>query len=54
MIEATKFGAHGVANLGMAEYQDEYLKAGWKIASRTVIIAAEPQLETSFGEVERV
>jgi hypothetical protein len=43
VIEATKFGAHGVANLGMAEYQDEYLKTpkGWKIASRTVIIAAE-------------
>ena len=43
VIEATKFGAHGVANLGMAEYQDEYTKTpkGWKIASRTVIIAAE-------------
>ncbi len=42
-IEATKFGAHGVANLGAAEYQDEYLKTpkGWRIASRTVIIAAE-------------
>lgn len=42
-IEPTKFGAHGVANLGMAEYQDEYLKTpkGWKIASRTVVIAAE-------------
>ena len=42
-VEATKFGAHGVANLGMAEYQDEYTKTpkGWRIASRTVIIAAE-------------
>jgi hypothetical protein len=43
VIEATKSGAHGVANLGMAEYQDEYIKTpkGWRIASRTVIIAAE-------------
>jgi hypothetical protein len=42
-VEATKFGAHGVANLGAAEYQDEYVKTpkGWKIASRTVVIAAE-------------
>ena len=42
-IEATKFGAHGVANLGVAEYEDEYTKTpkGWKIASRTVVIAAE-------------
>src|SRR5258706_9981844 len=43
VIEATKFGAHGVANLGTAEYQDDYVKTqkGWRIASRTVIIAAE-------------
>ena len=42
-IEATKLGAHGVASLGAAEYQDEYVKTpkGWKIASRTVVIAAE-------------
>ncbi len=42
-VEATKFGAHGVANLGMAEYQDEYTRTpkGWRIASRTVVIAAE-------------
>ena len=42
-IEATKSGARGVANLGMAEYQDEYAKTpkGWKFASRTVVIAAE-------------
>jgi hypothetical protein len=33
----------GVANLGTAEYQDEYAKTpdGWRFASRTVIIAAE-------------
>ena len=43
VVEPTKVGAHGVANLGMAEYQDEYVKTqkGWRIASRTVIIAAE-------------
>jgi hypothetical protein len=42
-IDATKFGAHGVANLGTAEYQDEYVKTakGWKFASRTVVVAAE-------------
>jgi len=42
-IEATKFGAHGVVNLGMAEYQDEYTKTpkGWRFASRTVVGAAE-------------
>lgn len=33
----------GVANLGTAEYQDEYTKTadGWRFASRTVIIEAE-------------
>jgi len=42
-IEATPFGARGVAKLGMAEYQDEYTKTqmGWRFASRTVITAAE-------------
>jgi hypothetical protein len=42
-IEATKFGAHGVVNLGMAEYQDDYTKTpkGWRFASRTVVVAAE-------------
>ena len=42
-IEATANGARGVASLGAAEYQDEYAKtaAGWRFASRTVIIAAE-------------
>ena len=43
MIEATPDGARGVANLGTAEYQDEYVKMplGWRFASRTVIIGAE-------------
>ena len=33
----------GIADLGTAEYQDEYTKtpAGWRFASRTVIIASE-------------
>ncbi len=42
-IEATPNGARGVANLGTAEYQDEYVKTadGWRFAARTVIVAAE-------------
>jgi SnoaL-like domain len=42
-IEATASGVRGIANLGTAEYQDEYVKTaqGWRFASRTVIIAAE-------------
>ena len=42
-LEATATGARGVANLGTAEYQDEYTKTsdGWRFASRTVIVAAE-------------
>jgi SnoaL-like domain len=42
-LAATSTGARGVANLGTAEYQDEYTKtaAGWRFASRTVIIAPE-------------
>jgi hypothetical protein len=42
-LEATASGARGVADLGAAEYQDEYTKTlgGWRFASRTVIIAAE-------------
>src|SRR6185436_8852956 len=43
VLEETPTGVRGVANLGTAEYQDEYAKTpqGWKLASRTVIIAAE-------------
>jgi hypothetical protein len=42
-IEPTPTGARGVANLGTAEYQDEYAKTadGWRFASRTVIVAPE-------------
>jgi|SRR5580698_608872 hypothetical protein len=43
VIEATADGARGFANLGAAEYQDEYVKMalGWRFASRTVIIGDE-------------
>jgi hypothetical protein len=43
VIEATADGARGFANLGTAEYQDEYVKMalGWRFASRTVIIGDE-------------
>lgn len=42
-IEATPAGARGIANLGTAEYYDEYTKTprGWRFASRTVVVAAE-------------
>lgn len=42
-LEVTASGVRGVANLGAAEYQDEYVKTpqGWRFASRTVIVAAE-------------
>lgn len=42
-LEITASGVHGIANVGAAEYQDEYVKTpqGWRFASRTVITAAE-------------
>jgi hypothetical protein len=42
-IEPTATGARGIANLGTAEYHDEYTKTpqGWRFTSRTVIVAAE-------------
>jgi hypothetical protein len=42
-IEVTPGGVHGTADLGTAEYQDEYAETpqGWRFASRTVLIAAE-------------
>ncbi len=42
-IEATPSGVRGLAKLGTAEYQDEYVKTaqGWRFASRTVILADE-------------
>jgi SnoaL-like protein len=52
-IEATANGARGMANLGTAEYQDEYAKtaAGWRFASRTVIIAAEKAAGIEAGDL---
>ncbi|MBZ5575996.1 MAG: nuclear transport factor 2 family protein [Acidobacteriia bacterium] len=42
-LEVTASGVRGIAKLGGAEYQDEYVKTpeGWRFASRTVIVAAE-------------
>lgn len=42
-LEVTASGARGVANLGTAEYRDEYTKTakGWRFESRTVIVPAE-------------
>jgi hypothetical protein len=43
VLEVTASGVRGVANVGAAEYQDEYAKTpqGWRFASRTVVTAAE-------------
>ena len=42
-LEVTPGGVRGIAKLGAAEYQDEYVKTdrGWRFASRTVIMANE-------------
>ena len=42
-LQATDGRVFGIADLGTAEYQDEYAKTadGWRFASRTVIIATE-------------
>jgi hypothetical protein len=42
-LDVTASGVRGIANLGAAEYQDEYVKTpqGWRFGSRTVITAAE-------------
>ena len=42
-LEVTASGVRGIANLGTAEYQDEYVKTprGWLFASRTVLTSAE-------------
>jgi hypothetical protein len=52
-IEPTATGARGVANLGAAEYQDEYTKtaAGWRFASRTVILATEKTAGIEAGDL---
>jgi hypothetical protein len=50
-IEATANGARGTADLGSAEYQDEYVKTpqGWRFASRTVITGAEKKAGLDAG-----
>jgi hypothetical protein len=42
-IDITAGGVRGIAKLGTAEYQDEYVRTpqGWRFASRTVIMATE-------------
>jgi hypothetical protein len=42
-LEITPDGVFGIADLGTAEYQDQYAETpqGWRFQSRTVIIAAE-------------
>lgn len=42
-LDVTAGGVRGIASVGAAEYQDEYVKTpqGWRFASRTVITAAE-------------
>lgn len=42
-LEISGGRVHGIADLGFAEYQDEYADTsdGWRFASRTVVIAAE-------------
>ncbi|MEP7353776.1 MAG: nuclear transport factor 2 family protein [Acidobacteriota bacterium] len=43
VLDVTASGVRGIATLGTAEYQDEYVKTpqGWRFASRTVIMATE-------------
>jgi hypothetical protein len=55
-IEPTPTGARGVANLGTAEYQDEYVKtpAGWRFASRTVIVAPEKAAGIDARELQAI
>jgi hypothetical protein len=52
-IERTATGARGVANLGTAEYQDEYTKTagGWRFASRTVILQTEKAAGIEAGDL---
>jgi hypothetical protein len=56
VVEATPTGARGIANLGTAEYQDEYVKTpgGWRFASRTVIIAPEKAAGIDARELQAI
>ena len=46
-------GVRGIASLGGAEYQDEYVKTpqGWRFASRTVITSAEKAAGLDAGDM---
>ena len=52
-VEVTSSGVRGTADLGQAEYQDEYAKTpqGWRFASRTVLIAAEKAAGLGAGDL---
>jgi hypothetical protein len=57
VVEVTPTGVRGVADLGRAgEYQDEYLKtpAGWRFASRTVVIPAEKAAGLDAAAMEAI
>ena len=52
-IDVTAGGVRGIARLGTAPYQDEYVKTpgGWRFASRTVITAAEKAAGLDAGDM---
>lgn len=53
VLEVSTGGVRGLADLGAAEYQDEYVKTpeGWRFASRTVILAAEKDAGIDAAEL---
>jgi hypothetical protein len=56
VIDLADGHVRGVADLGAAEYQDEYAKTpdGWRFASRTVIIAAEKEAGLDAGDLHAI
>ena len=52
-LEVTASGVRGIANLGTAEYEDEYVKTaqGWRFASRAVITGPEKAAGLSAAEL---
>lgn len=56
VLEVTADGVHGIADLGSAEYQDDYVETpqGWRFASRTVIIAAEKAAGLDAGDLRAI
>lgn len=55
-IEVTDEGVFGVADLGIAQYQDEYVKTGegWRFASRWVVNRAEVEAGLSAREEQAI